>query len=208
MEERDPGDMANDVAMRDVDPDVTGTVRRVVASGGTVAEEVVWAGSHAGPLETPGGTIAATGRQVEVAATLWLTVRDGKGGKDCGHDWISGRFRWLGPDFEKTDPDLVTIDPGQFATAERPAGRRKNQEEFLETDALDPVNDRQFGSARSDIEHHATLGPGAVDRNHLNVNTAGKFDAITLPSLNTHRHNRTTTSRSSAATFKQQFIAE
>jgi hypothetical protein len=142
------------------------------------------------------------------ASCMNADLNDGKGGKDCGHDWISGRFRWLGPDFEKTDPDLVTIDPGQFATAERPAGRRKNQEEFLETDALDPVNDRQFGSARSDIEHHATLGPGAVDRNHLNVNTAGKFDAITLPSLNTHRHNRTTNSRSSAATFKQQFIAE
>jgi steroid delta-isomerase-like uncharacterized protein len=59
-------------------PDVTGTVRRAVASGDTVAEEVVWAGSHAGPLETPGGTIAATGRRVEAAATLWITVRDGK----------------------------------------------------------------------------------------------------------------------------------
>src|SRR5215218_6598748 len=46
-------------------PDVTGTVGRAVAGAETVAEEVVWAGHHEGPLETPGGTVAATGRRVE-----------------------------------------------------------------------------------------------------------------------------------------------
>lgn len=59
-------------------PDVTGTIRRAVAGGETVAEEVAWAGSHHGPLETPGGTVPATGRRVAAAATLWVTVRGGK----------------------------------------------------------------------------------------------------------------------------------
>ncbi len=59
-------------------PDVTGTVRRVAAGGDTAAADVVWAGSHQGPLETPGGTVPATGRRVEVAATLWVTVRGGQ----------------------------------------------------------------------------------------------------------------------------------
>jgi steroid delta-isomerase-like uncharacterized protein len=59
-------------------PDVTGTIRRAVAGGEVVAEEVAWAGSHTGPLETPGGTVPATGRRIEAAATLWVTVRGGK----------------------------------------------------------------------------------------------------------------------------------
>jgi steroid delta-isomerase-like uncharacterized protein len=59
-------------------PDVTGTVRRAAAGGEVVADEVAWAGHHQGPLEAPGGTIAATGRRVEAAATLWVTVREGK----------------------------------------------------------------------------------------------------------------------------------
>jgi steroid delta-isomerase-like uncharacterized protein len=59
-------------------PDVAGAIGRVVAGGGTVAEEVAWAGSHRGPLETPGGTIPPTGNRVEVAATLWVTVAGGK----------------------------------------------------------------------------------------------------------------------------------
>jgi hypothetical protein len=108
---------------------------------------------------------------------------------------VSGCFCWFRPDFEKTDPELVAVDPGQFAPAERLTGRRKNQEEFLKADAFDRVNDQQFGAACSCIEHYAALAPGAVDRNHLNVNTAGKFDAIALASLNIQRHGRTTTSR-------------
>ena len=59
-------------------PDVTGTILRAVAGGETVAEEVAWASSHLGPLETPGGTVPATGRRVAAAATLWVTVRGGK----------------------------------------------------------------------------------------------------------------------------------
>jgi hypothetical protein len=56
---------------------VTGTIRRAVAGSEVVAEEIVWAGTHLGPLETPGGTVPATGRRVEAEATLWVTVRGG-----------------------------------------------------------------------------------------------------------------------------------
>ena len=59
-------------------PDVRGTTQRVVASDETVAEELLWTSTHRSPLETPGGTIAATNRPVEAAATLWYTVREGK----------------------------------------------------------------------------------------------------------------------------------
>ena len=59
-------------------PDVTGTIRRAVAGGEVVAEEVAWAGSHTGDLETPGGTVPATDRRIEAEATLWVTVRGGK----------------------------------------------------------------------------------------------------------------------------------
>jgi hypothetical protein len=109
-------------------------------------------------------------------------------GERLGHGRLFGscRFLWLQPGFEETDPELVAVDPGQFATAKRPTGRRKNQEEFLEADAFDRVGDRQFGAACSNIEHHAALAPGAVDRNHLNVDTMGKFDAIALSSLDIH----------------------
>ncbi len=55
-------------------PDVRGTVQRVLAEGGTVAQEVTWQGTHAGPLETPGGTVPASGASVSVPATLWISV--------------------------------------------------------------------------------------------------------------------------------------
>lgn len=63
---------------REALPDVRGTTLRVVASGETVAEELMWTGTHTGPLETPSGTIPATGRPIEAPATLWYTVREGK----------------------------------------------------------------------------------------------------------------------------------
>lgn len=59
-------------------PDVRGTVRRRVDDGELVAIDVLWEGTHAGPLPTPSGTIPPTGRPVSVSATLWTTVRDGR----------------------------------------------------------------------------------------------------------------------------------
>jgi steroid delta-isomerase-like uncharacterized protein len=56
-------------------PDVRGTVERVLADGGTVAQEVTWRGTHTGPLPTPDGIVPASGAGVSVAATLWTSVR-------------------------------------------------------------------------------------------------------------------------------------
>ncbi len=39
-----------------------------VAEGGTVVLEVTWEGTHQGPLQTPKGPIAATGKRIEVRA--------------------------------------------------------------------------------------------------------------------------------------------
>ena len=54
--------------------DVHGTVERMLADGGTVAQEVTWRGTHQGPLETPGGTVPPTGASVTIPATLWMSV--------------------------------------------------------------------------------------------------------------------------------------
>ena len=55
-------------------PDVSGTIRKSVAADGTVAQEVLWEGTHTGPLQTPAGTIEATGNRVS-AHTIGAGLR-------------------------------------------------------------------------------------------------------------------------------------
>jgi hypothetical protein len=57
--------------------DVVGDVRRVVVSGETVVLEIVWKGTHGGPLYTGAGTIPASGRYGEAWAVMWQEWRDG-----------------------------------------------------------------------------------------------------------------------------------
>lgn len=52
-------------------PDVVGTIERMVVDGDTVAMEIVWRGTHSGPLSTPNGEIPASGRSITVWATIW-----------------------------------------------------------------------------------------------------------------------------------------
>jgi steroid delta-isomerase-like uncharacterized protein len=54
--------------------DVKGTIHNTAASGGTVAQEITWEGTHTGPLVGPGGTLAPTGKRAPVQATMWFTV--------------------------------------------------------------------------------------------------------------------------------------
>ena len=50
-------------------PDSKGTIHSAhVASDGTVTLEVTWKGTHKGPLQTPSGAIAPTGKSIEVRA--------------------------------------------------------------------------------------------------------------------------------------------
>jgi len=51
-------------------PDAVGTVTSSVASGNTAALEVTWKGTHSGPLETPEGTIPASGKRQETSAAV------------------------------------------------------------------------------------------------------------------------------------------
>jgi steroid delta-isomerase-like uncharacterized protein len=49
-------------------PDLTGTVVRIIMEPEAATSEIVWSGTHTGPLMTPTGTIAPTGRAVTVHA--------------------------------------------------------------------------------------------------------------------------------------------
>ncbi len=59
-------------------PDSKATFDREVASGDTVTLELTWRGTHTGPLQTPNGEIAATGRKIEVQAVQVIDLVDGK----------------------------------------------------------------------------------------------------------------------------------
>ena len=52
-------------------PDVRGTVRNAIGTDDTAAQEILWEGTHSGPLQTPAGVIEATGQRISVEASLW-----------------------------------------------------------------------------------------------------------------------------------------
>jgi steroid delta-isomerase-like uncharacterized protein len=59
-------------------PDSKGTINSELASGNTVVLEVSWRGTHNGPLQTPNGAIAATGKRIDVRACMVIEVADDK----------------------------------------------------------------------------------------------------------------------------------
>jgi steroid delta-isomerase-like uncharacterized protein len=59
-------------------PDVVGTVTSSVASGNKAALEVIWKGTHTGPLTTAEGTIPASGKMQETPAALFYTFEGSK----------------------------------------------------------------------------------------------------------------------------------
>jgi steroid delta-isomerase-like uncharacterized protein len=56
---------------REAFPDVVGTVVTALAGDRVAALEIGWEATHTGPLETPAGTLPATGRRVSIDATFW-----------------------------------------------------------------------------------------------------------------------------------------
>ena len=46
--------------------------------GDTVVLELTWRGTHKGPLQTPTGQIAATGKPIEIEACQVYRIADGK----------------------------------------------------------------------------------------------------------------------------------
>ncbi len=59
-------------------PDAVGTVTSVVAGGDKVALELIWRGTHTGPLATPEGEIPATGRHQVTPAAFFFTFEGDK----------------------------------------------------------------------------------------------------------------------------------
>jgi steroid delta-isomerase-like uncharacterized protein len=59
-------------------PDSKATFDNAVASGNTVLLELTWRGTHKGPLQTPKGSFAATGKQIEIRACAVVELVDGK----------------------------------------------------------------------------------------------------------------------------------
>ena len=59
-------------------PDVRGTIRGAIAADDLVAQEILWEGTHTGPMETPGGTLAPSGAQISVQASLWVRFHGAK----------------------------------------------------------------------------------------------------------------------------------
>ena len=58
-------------------PDLTQDVRLLVDAGEYAFAEVVARGTHAGPLGTPDGEVAPTGRRIEVPFCVVMRARDG-----------------------------------------------------------------------------------------------------------------------------------
>jgi steroid delta-isomerase-like uncharacterized protein len=53
-------------------PDVAGTIRNALAGDDLVAQEIHWEGTHTGTLQTPAGTVDATGNRIAVEASIWI----------------------------------------------------------------------------------------------------------------------------------------
>jgi steroid delta-isomerase-like uncharacterized protein len=58
-------------------PDLTGEVVRLIAGEQEAAAEIVWHGTHTGPLAMPTGTIPPTGRPVTTHATKVFALEGG-----------------------------------------------------------------------------------------------------------------------------------
>lgn len=59
-------------------PDSKPEFHNAVASGNTVVLELTWVGTHTGPLATPKGNVAPTGKSINLRAVQVVEVRDGK----------------------------------------------------------------------------------------------------------------------------------
>lgn len=63
---------------KDALPDVHGTIRGAIAGEDTVAQQLLWEGTHTGPMQTPGGTLQPSGAQISVEASLWARFEGDK----------------------------------------------------------------------------------------------------------------------------------
>jgi steroid delta-isomerase-like uncharacterized protein len=59
-------------------PDSKATFHGALVSGNTVVLEVTWKGTHQGPLATPTGSMAATGKTINIRACVIAEITGGK----------------------------------------------------------------------------------------------------------------------------------
>jgi predicted ester cyclase len=59
-------------------PDVRGTIRRSLADNDTVAQDILWEGTHTGPMQTPAGALTPTGNRISVQGTVWVSFEGAK----------------------------------------------------------------------------------------------------------------------------------
>jgi steroid delta-isomerase-like uncharacterized protein len=59
-------------------PDSRASFDSISVSGNTVTLELTWRGVHTGPLETPAGALAPSGRSMDIRACQVVEVADGK----------------------------------------------------------------------------------------------------------------------------------
>jgi len=59
-------------------PDSKATFNAAHVSGNTVVLEVTWTGTHTGPLDLPTGTVAGTGKQIDLRAAAIFEITNGK----------------------------------------------------------------------------------------------------------------------------------
>jgi steroid delta-isomerase-like uncharacterized protein len=59
-------------------PDSKATFHGALVSGTTVVLEVTWKGTHKGPLQTPKGSIPATGKPIEIRACIIAEIAGDK----------------------------------------------------------------------------------------------------------------------------------
>jgi steroid delta-isomerase-like uncharacterized protein len=59
-------------------PDSKATFQRAFPSDGAVVLELTWQGTHKGPLQTPAGPIAATGKRIDIRACVVTEIAGDK----------------------------------------------------------------------------------------------------------------------------------
>ncbi|HEU5101993.1 MAG TPA: ester cyclase [Roseiflexaceae bacterium] len=77
-------------------PDAKGMIRNSISSGSAVVQEVLWEGTQTGALQTPGGTLPASGRRVMVPAMIWLTFEGDQIQEVHHHIDVMGMMQQLG----------------------------------------------------------------------------------------------------------------
>jgi steroid delta-isomerase-like uncharacterized protein len=59
-------------------PDSKATFHNAIVTGNTVVLEVTWKGTHTGPLDMPTGTIAPTGKRIELRSCIVVELAGDK----------------------------------------------------------------------------------------------------------------------------------